>query len=241
MNDPANLHQLLQREKLKHQALGEDVLREANRILQNDLFSEEKILQHLKAYKRSMDLLDEEGIEKENIFHVKDIKALCTNYRLRFLDSEHYQPEIPYPAILKIKQLGDLQRKELKHFKILGSLESMSGKSGEEVILFCRTGFDNYYLLHRWGTPLSRWRRFTAWPMRSFENLFIFVTLLTAFVTILLPTGLISLDENIGYWTGFRLAAFFHLLIFNFGVTAYITFAFNKNLSASVWNQNSEF
>lgn len=241
MSGPVHLQQLLQREKLKHQSHGEGVLREAHRILKKDLFSEENILRHLKAYNQSRNLLDEEGVDKENIFQIRELKTLCTNYRLRFLDSEYYLPEIPYEAILRIKQLGDAQHKELKYFKLLGGKESMEGKNREEVLLFCKTDFDNYYLIHRWGEPLSGWRKIKVWPLRSFENLFITVALITLMITLVLPTGLISLDETIGYWTGFRLAAFFHLLIFNFGVTAYITFAFNKNFSSSVWNQHTEF
>jgi hypothetical protein len=56
-----------------------------------------------------------------------------------------------------------------------------------------------------------------------------------------LPTRLITLDHSANYWSGYRAAAFFHLLIFNFGVTAYLTFAFAKNFSSSVWNRYTDF
>jgi len=224
--------------KLKQE---ESLLREANSILHQDLFSEKKILQNLSAYNDRKDLLDEDGLEKEKIFHLKDIQTICINYRLRFLNSEHYALEIPYEAILKIKHLSQIQHKNLKHFKLLGSNESIRGKSSNEMCLFCQTMDDHYYLIHRWGKKFKWNRNLLSWPLRKFENLFLSVAFITLILTVLLPTGFISLDETVGYFSGFRMAAFFHLLIFNFGVTAYITFAFNKNFSSSVWQQSTEF
>lgn len=241
MLNPVNIKELLRKSKLHHLGQGEHLIEDAKRVLRRDLFSEQKILQNLKAYNSAKDLLEEDSLEKENVFLLKDIKTTCVNYRLRFLDSEYYGSEIPFEAIAKIKALNQNQRKELKHFKVLGSQQALSGKRDEEVLLLCKTMDENYYLIHRWGKPLKWSRRLFTWPLRNFETLFTSVGLITAIITIVLPTGLISLDENIDYFSGFRLAAFFHLLIFNFGVTAYITFAFNKNFSSSVWNQSSEF
>jgi hypothetical protein len=238
---PLDIKLLLNRSRKKQFSDGTHLVEDAKRVLRQDLFSEEKILQNLKAYNSSKDLLDEEGLEKENIFHLNDIKTTCVHYRLRFLDSEFHVSDIPLEAIGKIKKISQKQHKEPKHFKVLGTKESLSGKSHEEVALFCKTLDENYYLLHKWGRPLSRSRKLFSWPLRNFESLFISVALITGLITVLLPTGLISLDESVGYFSGFRLAAFFHLLIFNFGVTAYITFAFNKNFSSSVWNQSSEY
>ncbi len=241
MLNQVHIKNLLLKSKEQKKIQGEHLLEEAKQLLRRDLFSEQKILQNLKAYNSSKDLLDEEGLEKENLFDLKDIRTICVKYRLRFLDSEFYASEIPFAAIAGIKALNQKQYKNLKHFKVLGSREALTGKKDEEVLLFCKTLDENYYLIHRWGKPLNWNRRIFTWPLRNFENLFISVAVITALIAIVLPTGLISLDENIGYFSGFRLAAFFHLLIFNFGVTAYITFAFNKNFSSSVWSQSSEF
>ncbi len=236
-----NIHARLLWEKQNNLQLEEQLLREAKTILHQDLFTEKKILQNLRAYNDRKDLLNEDEIEKENIFHVKDIQTICVNYRLRFLNSEHYLSEIPYEAIAKIKQLSQNQYKNLKHFKILGSNESIHGKSTDELCLFCKTMDENYYLVHRWGKPYNWNRQILSWPLRKFETLFVTVALITLMIALVLPSGLITLDKSIGYFSGFRIAAFFHLLIFNFGVTAYITFAFNKNFSSSVWQQSTEF
>ena len=236
-----HISDLLRKHRENQKEDPESLMDEVNRILQRDLFSEKKILKHLKAYNENRNLLDEESLDHNLVFSLTEIRSLCTRYRLRFLDSEHYKPEIPFPALSAINELNEKQHKELKHFKVLGTRNAILGKSQEEVCLLCKTGYDNYYLIHRWGKPLSRMRGFWCWPLRGFEHLFITISLVTLIITLSLPTGLISLDENIGYWTGFRLAAYFHLLIFNFGVTAYVTFAFNKNFSSSVWNQHSEF
>ena len=67
------------------------------------------------------------------------------------------------------------------------------------------------------------------------------VILSTLVLTLLLPTSLITLDARATYWSGYRAAAFMHLLIFNAGITTYITFAFLGNFSSSVWNRKRDF
>ena len=216
---------------------GNHLIFEARRILKKDLFSDEKILQNLGAYNRSADVLDEEDLEKSRVFTLSEIKTLCTTYRLKFLDTNNYQPEFPFEAVMKVRGLNEAFRKNIKHLMLLGSNESFRKNSGKECVLFAKTNYDNYYLVHRWGTSFKWGRRLSSWPLRSFENLFFTVALITLVITIALPTTLISLDERIGYFSGFRIAAFFHLLIFNTGVTAYITFTFNKNFSSVIWDK----
>ena len=51
-------------------------------------------------------------------------------------------------------------------------------------------------------------------PLKNFENLFKTVLLYTLIVTLIIPTPLITLDSEATYWSGYRAAAFMHLLIF---------------------------
>jgi hypothetical protein len=220
----------------------DDLISETKRILKKDLFEEKKILENLKQYNRSFEILDEEDLEEELIFTVSEIKQIAVIYRLKFLESRIFKPEIPYEAILRIKDLNLRFRKEVRIFKVLAPRESFFDKrSRGEALLFGKTNYDNYYLIHRWGNKLKWHRKLMFWPIRNFETLFFTVILFTLIITLSLPTWIITLDPRAEYWSGFRMAAFFHLLIFNMGVTAFITFAFTKNFSSSIWNQEKDF
>ncbi len=215
---------------------------EASRILKQDLFSESNILGNLKEYNRISEVVNEEDVDSSLVFTTAEIKKLAIRFRLKFLESKIYKPEIPYEAVLKIKYHNDTFRKELKTFRILSSPQSfVKRESQDATLLFVKTNYDNYYLLHRWGNTIGRTRQAKFWPLRHFENLFITVLLFTLIVTLSLPTHLISLDPKAVYWSGYRAAAFFHLLIFNMGVTAYFTFAFSQNFSSSIWNSERDF
>jgi hypothetical protein len=242
MFKPTDIQQQLAKCREKNRDTGENLVLEARRILQKDLFAEENILANLKQYNQAVELLDEESLDEERIFSLADVKKVCVNNRLKFLESKAYKPEIPYEAVLRIRSLNSRFAKNIREFKILATPKAFV-KSGvqQDTMLFAKTNYDNYYLVHQWGRSLPWYRRLQYWPMQNFENLFLTVIALTLILALSLPTWLITLDHKAEYWSGYRAAAFFHLLIFNMGVTAYITFAFNKNFSSSVWNREQEF
>lgn len=227
----------LTRQKSKLRKHEDVILDEVNRLLNANLLSEKNILNNLKFYNKTFELLDEEVLDKDRIFKLNEIKVTCTKFRLRFIDSQFYRGEIPYEAILKIKELNETGHKDLKGFKILGSRKTFLLKEkNPSLALFAPTVNGNYYHIHSWGAPIKWYKKWLAWPFQSFENLFITVALFTLIITLLLPVRLITLDREAPYWCGYRIATFFHLLIFNSGVTVYFTFAFNKNFSKSIWN-----
>lgn len=231
----------LQKRKKKFSTPEEALLRETKKILHDNLFEDKKILQNLKQYAETFEFADETTEDLPNIFSLKEIKDTAIQYRLKFLESRDFKPDFPYEAILKIKDYNRTHKKDLKHFFVLSTNEHFRNEKTEEAILFAETCFGNYLLLHKWGSPLNPWRRIKNFHLRDFDHLFVCVVIMTLLITLSLPTELITLDDTATYWSGYRVAAFFHLLIFNLGVTAYITFAFTKNLSASIWNQKQDF
>lgn len=237
-----DIQQQLSRFRKKQEDRGDNLVSEAQRILKQDLFTEKKILSHLGQYNRSFELLDEESLDDRFIFSPAEIKKVCIHYRLKFLESKVYKPEIPYEAILKIKGLNSQFHKDIKEFKIMSPAGAFTEKENvQEAVLFAGTNYGNYYLVHRWGQPLPWYRLIRYWHMRYFENLFFTVIAFTLLLTLSLPIGFITLDNKADYWSGYRAAAFFHLLIFNMGVTAYTTFAFARNFSSTVWNREQDF
>ena len=45
---------------------------------------------------------DPNKIESDRLFHIDDIKKICIDYRLRFLDLKYFKGEIPEEGIKKI-------------------------------------------------------------------------------------------------------------------------------------------
>jgi hypothetical protein len=237
-----NISDLLQQERNKLRTVEDELIRETRRILYNDLLTEKKILSYLTQYNQSFELIDEEEVDKQLIFTEAEIRQTAVKFRLKFLNSKKYKPEIPYEAVLKIKQLNETYRKELKEFRVLSFPETFKGKfSNESAVLFALTNHNNYYLVHKWGNDIHWFRKIRYWPLRSLENLVLTVMAFTLIVTLSLPTALITLDPKATYWCGYRLATYFHLFIFFSGFTAFYAFAFTKNFSGSIWNRTSDF
>ncbi len=239
---PISISDKLLEHKIK-KGKGEDlVISEVYKILNNDLFQEKKVLENLTLYNKTFELINEEDSDVFQIFSPDSIKQIAIEYRLKFLDSQHYKREIPYEAILKIKNLNMSQGKDLKHFKILAPVENFR-KDGNDVslLLFAPTNHGNYCLIHKWGEELKWNRKLLSWPLRKFETLLCTVALISLVLAVSLPTRLIWLPQHADYWGMYRVGAFFHILIFNMGITAYITFAFGKNFSSNTWNSVQDF
>jgi len=242
MFEQVNIEEKLKKLRDKSRSQEDMLLSEAQQILNNDLFSEKKVLQNLQQYREKYEVIDEEDVDAELVFRPQEIKDIAVIYRLKFLESKHYPLDIPYEAISKIKTLDKKHGKDLKTFRVLACPAAFQGKDLEtERSLFVKTNHNNYFLVHRWGAPLKWHRKLKFLPFRSFESLALSVVLFTLALTLVLPTELITLDSKATYWSGYRGGTFFHLLFFNFGVTAYFTFTFALNFSSSVWNKRKDF
>lgn len=222
---------------------GDDfIIDEVNRILAESSLREQQIMSNLSLYNQTFELLDEEGLDPELIFKEAEIRKQCIGFRLKFLDSQYYRTEIPYEAILKIKYLNEVQKKNLRHFKILGPAQGFRQATARApFLLFAQTVYGHYYLVHSWGSKLRWYQKISAFPLRNFETLLLTVLLVALCTTLALPTALITLDHEATYWCGYRIATFFHLFIFYSGVTAYLLVGFNKNFSSAVWRNEKEF
>lgn len=237
-----NIKDELLKWKAKPKLPEDEVIAEVHRILKTSIFKEKNILQNLKTYNKSFQLLNEEGLEEYLIFKPSEIKKTSIKLRLKFLDSQNYHFDVPYEAILKIKDLNRTQGKDLEGFKILGISESFRKKIPQtNFALFAPTVYGNYYLVHSWGEKMPWYKKAMAFPLRNFETLALTLMLLVLMVTMSLPTYLITLDRTATYWCGYRVATYFHLLIFFSGVTAYIMVGFNKRFSGQIWQQEREF
>lgn len=220
----------------------DEVMAEVNKILAQSIYKEKNILQNLRNYQKTFEVLDEEDLEDELIYSPEELKQTCINLRLKFLDSQNYPFDIPYEAISKINALNKAQGKNIDGFKIMSTASSFKkpGKNNN-FALFAPTIFGNYYLIHSWGHRFKWYQKIVAFPLRNFEALALSLIIWTAIVTLSLPTFLITLDDTASYWSGYRAGTFFHLLIFFSGITTYILVGFNKQFSGAIWKEEREF
>lgn len=215
----------------------DELLKEAERILVKGRLSEKNILDNLKFYNSSFEFLDDEELEGEAVYSIQQLKNVCTKLRLRFLSSQSYTGEIPYEALLKIKDLNKRYGKDLKHFKVLASEKFFLDEArGEEATLFAQTLYGNYYAVHSWGKPHRKSRKARFYFLRSFETLLFCLLAFSLFETMVLPTRLITTDARATYFSMYRIACVFHLLIFNAGFTVFALFGFHLNFSGSMWD-----
>ncbi len=231
-----NLHKAL--EKQGNQVSQQDMLlQQAQRILVQSRLSEKNVLDNLKFYNKSFQFLDDDDIEKDRTFSPFQIKKLCKKLRLKFLPSQTSPAEMPYEAILKIKDLNTYYRKDIKHFKIVSTANFFTEKSrGDQAMLFSQTLHGHYYLIHSWGKPLSKWRSLKLYPFRNFESLLGCLLIFSLAEALLLPSNLISTDKRGDYFSLYRIACILHLLILNAGFTIFGLFSFHFSFSENKYD-----
>jgi len=171
-------------------------------------------------------------LETERIYQLEQIKEICINYRLRFLDSKFFKGELPYEAILKIKSLEKKHNTKLNGFKIIAPSKLFKLENADDPLLFAPIGNGYYYLIHKWGNDLNPFRKILMWPYKSFGNLIIATLLVSLIATGLFPEGVFSNKPN-STQAGM---IFFFIFKSIAAVVIYYGFAAGKNFNTAIWN-----
>jgi len=230
-----NIEDILRSEKQRTSA-EDKLLSEANKVLVAGRLAEKNILENLKFYKSSFEFLDEEEMPAEKIFTTKQIRATAIKLHLRFLPSQAFEGEIPYEAVLKVKDLNATYKKELKHFKILSTKNFFGNNFPDQAMLFGQTLYGNYYHIHTWGNAFKSNRRFFSFPLRNFECFAVVLLLFTLIEALIIPGKYLSTDTRATYFSMYRAAAYFHMLILNLGLLIFLMFGFHANFSENNWD-----
>ncbi|MBC8769502.1 hypothetical protein H4O18_16005 [Arenibacter sp. BSSL-BM3] len=171
-------------------------------------------------------------LETAGIYHIRHIKKIAIDYRLRFLDSHYFKGEIPSEATNKIKRLEEDHELEIKGFKILAPSKLFKLKDRDDPILFAPIGNDYYYLIHKWGRDLHPLRKLLMWPFKSIVNLIAVVMAISYLVTLLVPNGLFSKESSsFQFWV-----IFFFMFKCIASIVIFYGFALGKNFNPSIWN-----
>jgi hypothetical protein len=175
-------------------------------------------------------------LQPERIYALEDIKKICIDYRLRFLDSSKFKGAIPYEAICEIKAIENNVGADLTDFAIMAPDDMFRLEDcDKDPLLFLKLSENYYYLVHQWGGDLAWYRKLMMWPMRSFYTLITTVAMVSLALALVVPTKMLlgEAAAQSGYAT---LALFFWFLVSITSVVTYIGFAFFKNVTVNQWN-----
>lgn len=152
----------------------------------NDLDNRrEATLEQLQSSENNtINQFDIDEVDANAIFHISQIKKICIDYRLRFLDTKYFKGDYPEEVISKIHQLERDHNTTLDGFKIAAPSVLFKLKKADDPLLFAPMGNGYYYLIHKWGNDLHPLRKLKYWAAKNAENfavsLFLISILLTA-------------------------------------------------------------
>ncbi|TLF44978.1 hypothetical protein [Maribacter aurantiacus] len=175
----------------------------------------------------TFDLLD-----SDKIFHIDQIKNLCIDYRLRFLDTKYFKGEIPAEAYSKIRSLEKEHNTELRGFKIIAPSKLFKLEDKDDPLLFAPMGNGYYYLIHKWGNDLNPFRKLMMWPFKNVGNLIFVIVLISYLTTLLIPNGLFSKSNSVAEFG----ILFFFMFKSIVAIAIFYGFAMGKNFSPAIWN-----
>ena len=125
----------------------------------------------LQPNKDNINRFDFDLLSPNKILHIDQIRKVCIDYRLRFLDLKYFKGNIPALAVEKICELEKTHETTLKGFKIMAPSILFRLKKTDDPLLFVPIGNGYYYLIHKWGKDLSPARKLWAWPFKNIWNL----------------------------------------------------------------------
>ncbi len=203
------------------------------RVFREDADHEKRILHNLDTSSHEVtNNYDFDLLETQKIYHLDQIKKICIDYRLRFLDTKYFKGKLPKSAISAIKQLEKKHDTTLKGFKIIAPSKLFKLENADDPLLFAPIGNDYFYLIHKWGNDLHPLRKIMMWFFKSFENLLVLTFLVSLLLTFMVPNGLFSKTSN----TSTFIMIFFFMFKSVAAVVLFYGFALGKNFNTAIWN-----
>lgn len=176
--------------------------------------------------------LNFELLQTSRIFHLEQIRKICIDYRLRFLDAKYFKGKLPPAALLEIEQLEKAHDTAIKGYKIMAPSRLFKLEDKDDPLLFMPIGNGYYYLVYQWGNDLHPLRRILVWPFKSLVNLTILVLLISYLATWLVPDGVFSRTNTTAeFWL-----IFFFMFKSIGAVVIFYGFALGKNFNPAIWN-----
>lgn len=228
---PTNIQEQLYKAKLQFSQ--EELIKEVYLLLQKSAREEERILEKIAGKtSKAENNFKFEFLETDRIFYIEQIKDICINYRLRFLDSKYFKGEIPDKTIKEIKLLEEKHEMEIEGFKIVAPSKLFKLADKDDPLLFAPIGNGYFYLIDKWGNDLHPLRRILVWPFKNIVNLTFLVILISFLTTLFVPHGLFSKSNSQIEF----MIIFFFMFKSVAAVVIFYGFALGKNFNPAIWN-----
>lgn len=203
----------------------------------HSLLKAEALKYNTALFETKDEWVSERDLNPEYIYSVANIKALALTYRLSFISGKRLKTQLPDIITFKIEHYNLTQQKRISNVYVLTLAKHLKDLSNpRETLAFIKTEQGQYFLIHAWGKPYSKFRHWLSWPLKSGECFAVSILVGTMAVALALPTAWITLDTEATYWSGYRLGTFFHLLIFNSGFAVFSWLAFTRGFTKSNWD-----
>jgi len=193
-----------------------------------------ELIKSKKVSKIKMDLdYNPDKIDSNRLFHVDQIRKICIDYRLRFLDFNFFKGGVPDEAYTKLKEF-ELNHPDLDlNIKMMAPTKLFQLENYDDPLMFVSLGNNYYYMIHKWGNDMSYFRKLFMWPFKNIYNILIYIAIISLFFTSFVPDGIFFYKNN-------PEIQFFVVFLFMFkslaAIFIYFGFAMGKNFNENIWN-----
>jgi hypothetical protein len=172
-------------------------------------------------------------IDSNRLFHVDQIRKICIDYRLRFLDFNFFKGGVPDEAYTKLKEF-ELNHPDLDlNIKMMAPTKLFQLENYDDPLMFVSLGNNYYYMIHKWGNDMSYFRKLFMWPFKNIYNILIYIAIISLLFTSFVPDGIFFYKNN-------PEIQFLVVFLFMFkslaAIFIYFGFAMGKNFNENIWN-----
>ena len=172
-------------------------------------------------------------IDSNRLFHVDQIRKICIDYRLRFLDFNFFKGGVPDEAYTKLKEF-ELNHPDLDlNIKMMAPTKLFKLENYDDPLMFVSLGNNYYYLIHKWGNDMNYFRKIFMWPFKNIYNILVYIAIISLFFTTFVPDGIFFYKNN-------PEIQFFVVFLFMFkslaAIFIYFGFSMGKNFNENIWN-----
>ena len=173
-------------------------------------------------------------INSNKLFHVNQIKKICIDYRLRFLELNLFKGKVPKKAYQNLEKFKADHPNLKFDLKIMAPSKLFELENYDDPLLFASLGNGYYYLIHKWGNDLSFFRKISVWPFKNLVNILTFISIISLVITALVPGNIFYYDGKPG--TQFFIT-FLFILKSVIAIFIYYGFSLGKNFNEFIWNR----
>ena len=173
------------------------------------------------------------------IFSINDIKNVCIDNRLRFLNKKNYKSELPYDAYIKCSAFEIRVNRNVDFFILTEANNFKANFPNSQHLIFADIGNGEFYFIKKWGNLFPNYRKFISKPFKNLENFTISIFLFALVLAIFTPTNFLTNDIHVGYFSMIRIAYYFWCVVALTSLFTYYLVGIRKNLNSNEWDSTS--